>query len=476
MKTTRSHWPPIRSDVPGIVWPALVQGMPATLLALLQQLDATQWWSTEQIAAAQQRQLQALLAHAHRHSPHLATRMQSAGLTIADLLNPAGFAALPLLKRADIQTDAPRLLSAQVPAAHLPLSDASSSGSTGEPVTVKRSAVNHLFWLAFTLREHLWQQRDFSGRLAAIRARLTPDAAVQHSNWGVPVKLLFDSGPGHALPINRSVREQLDWLRAVDPHYLITYPSNLAALLDEIERGDEIEREDEIERGDEIKKRSIMLPALRQIRTVGETLPRILHTRAKNLLNVGIADTYSSQEMGIIAIQCPSSGLYHIMAEGYIVEVLNADDKPCAPGEIGRLVITDLHNLAMPLLRYDTTDYAEVAAPCSCGRALPALRRIVGRERNMVSINGTRRWPLYGFDRFLEIVPGIRQYQLIQHSTSTIEVKLFCTTPPDPQQQQKLQQLICETLGHPFVIQFTLLEKRIPASPSGKFEEFMCLI
>jgi phenylacetate-CoA ligase len=458
------RWPPIRSDVPGIVWPVLTQGMPATLLALLQQLDATQWWSAEQISAAQQRQLQALLQHAHAHSPHFTRRMQTAGLTVADLLNPAGFAALPLLKRADVQTDAARLLSAQVPAAHLPLSDASSSGSTGEPVTVKRSAVNHLFWMAFTLREHLWQQRDFSGRLAAIRARLTPDAAVQHSDWGVPVKLLFDSGPGHALPINRSVREQLDWLIAVDPHYLITYPSNLAALLDAIERGDEI------------KKHNIVLPALRQIRTVGETLPQILHARTKNLLNVGIADTYSSQEMGIIAIQCPSSGLYHIMAEGYIVEVLNADDKPCAAGEIGRLVISDLHNFAMPILRYDTTDYAEVAPPCSCGRALPTLRRIVGRERNMVSINGTRRWPLYGFDHFLEIVPTIRQYQLIQHSANTIEVKLFCTTPPDSLQQQKLQQLICETLGHPFNIQFTLLEKRMPVGASGKFEEFMCLV
>ena len=458
MKPLPPRWPTIRSDVPGIVWPALLSGMPATLLALLQQLDATQWWSPEQLAEAQRRQLRALLEYTHTRSPHLAERLRTAGLTIADLIEPAGLAALPPLKRADIQAEAQRMTCSEVPAAHHPISDASSSGSTGEPVTVKRSAVNHLFWLAFTLREHLWQQRDFSGRLAAIRARLTPDAAAAHPDWGVPVKLLFDSGPGYSLPINRSVREQLDWLLEIDPHYLITYPNNLAALFDEIET------------------RGALLPSLRQIRTVGETLPDTLRTRARNLLRADIADTYSSQELGIIAIQCPASGLYHVMAEGYIVEVLKENGEPCPPGEIGRLVVTDLHNFAMPLLRYDTTDYAEVAPACTCGRALPTLRRIVGRERNMVRINGARHWPLYGFDHFLEIIPAIRQYQLVQDGENSIEVKLFCTAPPTAAQCENLRAVIRDTLGHPFDIRFTLLDQRMAAGASGKFEEFICLV
>ncbi len=451
-------WPPLRSDVAGITWPSLSQGLSATLLSLLQQLESTQWWSAEQIAIAQNRQLEALLEHACAHSPHFFQRIQAAGLTTADLLNPEGFSALPVLRRADVQSHSQQMVCSEIPAAHLPISDASSSGSTGEPVTVKRTAVNHLFWLAFTLREHLWHQRDFSGRLAAIRARLTPDQPAVHPDWGVPVKLLFDSGPGYALPINRGVHEQLEWLQKVDPHYLITYPSNLNALLNEVENC------------------SVALPSLRQIRTVGETLSPQLRTRAKNLLNLTIADTYSSQELGIIAIQCPSDDCYHVMSEGYIVEVLNDAGKPCQPGEIGRLVVSDLHNFAMPLLRYDTTDYAEVASPCGCGRTLPAIKRIVGRERNMVCVNGSRRWPLYGFDHFLEIAPMIRQYQLIQHSATTIEVKLFCTAPPNEEQKRNLEKVICTTLGHSFAIQFTLLDKPIPIGRSGKFEEFMCLI
>ncbi len=458
MKPLSPQWPSIKSAVPGIVWPALTPGMPATLLALVQQLEATQWWSSAQLEGGQRRQLTALLAHAEQHSAHFAQRMRSVGLTIADLRSPDGFAALPVLTRADIQSHARELNSDQVPIGHQPISDASSSGSTGEPVTVKRTAVNHLFWLAFTLREHLWHRRDFGGRLAAIRARLKPDTAVVRPNWGVPVSLLFESGPGHALPINRGIAEQLDWLIGVDPHYLITYPSNLAALFDEIEA------------------RQIILPALRQIRTIGETLPAPLGARAKGLLNVGITDTYSSQELGIIAVQCPDSGIYHVMAEGYIVEVLDADGRPCQAGQVGRLVVTDLHNFAMPLLRYDTTDYAEVGPACPCGRHLPTLQRIVGRERNMVCVNGTRRWPMYGFDHFLEIMPSIRQYQLLQHSASLIEVKLFSATPADARQKSQLEKVICDTLGHPFTIQFTQMAQRMTAGVSGKFEEFICLI
>ena len=77
---------------------------------------------------------------------------------------------------------------------------------------------------------------------------------------------------------------------------------------------------------------------------------------------------YSSQEVGYIALQCPENESYHIQAENVLVEILDDDGLPCEPGEVGRVVVTALHNLATPLLRYDIGDYAEVGSPCSCGR------------------------------------------------------------------------------------------------------------
>jgi phenylacetate-CoA ligase len=184
---------------------------------------------------------------------------------------------------------------------------------------------------------------------------------------------------------------------------------------------------------------------------------------------------YSSQEAGIIALQCPASGLYHVQSESLLVEVLDDEGLPCKPGETGRIIITDLHNFATPLIRYEIRDYAEVAAPCACGRGLPALARILGRRRNMVVFpNGERHWPLVGAYRFREIA-DIRQYQLVQHTTDDVEVKLVVERPLSHEQEAQLAALIHSALGYPFPLRFSYSDRELPRTQGGKFEEFVSL-
>jgi phenylacetate-CoA ligase len=220
----------------------------------------------------------------------------------------------------------------------------------------------------------------------------------------------------------------------------------------------------------------VALPGLRHIRTIGETLPSTVRELASDVFGAKVEDVYSSQEMGVIAIECPSSGLYHVMGEALIVEVLDEAGRPCKDGEVGRVVITALHNFATPLIRYDIGDYAEVAGPCPCGRGLPTLRRILGRERNLIVMpDGTRHWPLVGFTRFREIAP-IRQYQFIQHDRERIEVRLVSDEPLSPAQEADLRAVIQGALGHPFAVEFTYFAGRIPRGPGEKFEEFVCKV
>ena len=323
-----------------------------------------------------------------------------------------------------------------------------------EPVLVKRTAINRLMWLAMTLREHLWQRRDFSGRLAVIRAGIQ-DGNEDWPSWGPPASLLFDTGTSHGLAINTDIARQFDWLHAIDPDYLLVYPTALAALLDLFERSGQ------------------RLARLRQIRTIGETLSPAVREAAQRVLGAGIADTYSSEEAGIIAIQCPESELYHVMAESLIVEILDEQGAACAPGQTGRVVVTDLHNFATPLIRYDLGDYAEVADACPCGRGLPALRRIAGRRRNMMRLpDGRAFWPLVGYRRYAEIAP-IRQYQLIQRETDSIEVRLVSAAPLSADQERRIADLICAALDYPFKLNFIYFAEQIPRSPGGKFEEFV---
>ena len=177
-----------------------------------------------------------------------------------------------------------------------------------------------------------------------------------------------------------------------------------------------------------------------------------------------------------MAIQCAKSRLYHVMAENVIVEMIDERGPPCADGGVGRLVITDLHNFATPLVRYDLGDYAEVGGPCHCGRGLPTLRHILGRERNLILMpDGGRHWPLVGFAQFRTVAPVV-QYQLIQDARKSIEVRLVTAQKLTPKQEDAFGQIIQEALGHPFALRFSYFADKIPPGANGKFEELVCRV
>jgi phenylacetate-CoA ligase len=268
--------------------------------------------------------------------------------------------------------------------------------------------------------------------------------------------LLFRTGPAQYIPITAGLDRQWAWLTEFDPDTLLIYPSTLAALARLAEA------------------RGETLPGLHHIWTIGETLPPATRALAAAVFGPAPVDLYSSQEVGIIALQCPDSGLYHVAAECVLVEVLDERGAPCGPGEVGRVTVTDLRNFATPLIRYDIGDYAEASSPCACGRGLPTLARILGRERNLILMpDGARHWPLVGFARFRDAAP-VAQYQLVQRERERIEVRLVVESPLAPGQEAALGAVIREALGHDFALTFTYFPDRIPPSKGGKFEEFVC--
>jgi phenylacetate-CoA ligase len=447
------------SAIPGINWPAIPNQIGANILALLQQLEQSQWWPREKLLGKQLAQFAALAAHAHQHSPFFRARFDQAGLDVRQPWSAASYAKIPLLTRAELMQAATQINCKTIPREHGAVQEIQTSGSTGQVVSVLRTEATQLFWLALTMRDHLWHHRDFSATLAVIKAHTStmddPQVAAR-TGWGHPANLLLSTGPSYIQPLSMDVAQQADWLMQRNPHYLLTYPSNLSALLDEF------------------GKRGGVPPALREVRTIGETLSGEIRERCRQAGGIGVVDMYSAQEVGVIALQCPVSGMYHAQSESLMVEVLNDAGQPCKPDETGRIVITDLHNFATPIIRYEIRDYAEVGPACPCGRGMPTLARIMGRRRNMVVLpNGERHWPILGMHRFREIAP-IRQYQGIQHAIDDIEIRL-AADPLTVAQQAQLTAVIQNALGHPFPLRFSYFDQELPKTRSGKFEEFISL-
>ncbi|MDA0766867.1 MAG: phenylacetate--CoA ligase family protein [Verrucomicrobia bacterium] len=453
------NWnPQLIRTIPECAWPGFMGGDGAARLASLFQLEQSQWLDPETITARQLHQAAGVLRHAAQTIPFYRARFQEAGFDPHAPLTPAHWLHLPILSRADVQLAGPKLLSPSIPKQHGNINWTQTSGSTGQPVRVATTSLVNHFWCAFTLRDHQWSQRDFQGKLAVLRASPNPASPPQPTtspSWGIATHGLYQTGPSVSLDISANVSDQVAWLKRENPDYLLTYPSNLLALTNHC------------------LHHGITLPNLKDVRAVGEIVTPAMRENCKQAWGVPLIDTYSSQEFGYIALQCHEHGQMHIQSENVLVEILDADDQPCAPGQTGRLVITSLHNFATPLIRYEIGDHATVGPPCACGRGLPVLAEILGRTRNMLVFeSGEQRWPNVGMLRFRDIAP-VQQCQTIQKSHTQLHVRLVVETPLTHTQEEKLIALIQSSLGFPFEIELEYLPE-IPRSKSGKYEVFLC--
>jgi phenylacetate-CoA ligase len=256
------------------------------------------------------------------------------------------------------------------------------------------------------------------------------------------------------LGIKEDIDSQLRWLHEQRADYLLTYPSNLSEL---VRRSLQL---------------GIRLPELREARTLGEALSPETRELCRSGWRVPVTDVYSAEETGYIALQCPQHEHYHVQSESALVEILGDGGEPCAPGEIGRVVVTTLHNFAMPLIRYELGDYAEAGEPCPCGRGLPVLRRIMGRVRNMlVTAQGRRLWPAIG-GRSIPDAFRVRQFQLVQQDFDLVEMRLVVAAPLAAHQEASLRRTILSRLPPGFRLTFAYCDS-IPRAPNNKFEDFV---
>jgi phenylacetate-CoA ligase len=438
------------STLAGVMWPTMPGAEGVRMLAMQYQFAQSERWSPAALREAQFAQLTRLLQHAKSTVPFYRERL--AIIATDRPLDAAAFAQIPLLRRQDIQENFDALVSRALPPDHGGMQEGQTSGSTGRPIRFMGTELTNVFWHAFTLRDHLWHRRDFSGKLASIRGpgRIKSGSG---TGWGPSTDSAFRTGSVVMYTTEQAMPEQAEWLMRENPDYLISIASNAQQL------------------ARHCGQHGLRPSQLREVRTYGEALHPELRSVVRAAWGVPVTDMYSCREAGYLALQCPQHEHYHVQAEGVYLELLNAEGQSCMPGELGRIVITPLHNFAMPLIRYEIGDYAEAGEPCDCGRGLPVIRRIVGRVRNMLRLpGGGMRYPRFGEYEFGDIRP-VRQFQVVQKTLQDIEVALVVARPLVAAEEDKLRALILRNLGHSFQLSFVYRDD-IPRSAGGKYEDF----
>jgi len=449
--TAKTMWATQKTTVnTGMVWPRIYSKRDALSLSMQFAFQVSEWWPQERLLENQMRQITALLRHAAATVPYYREKIPDRSLLPQHPIVMDTFRTMPILRRADIQSAGQTLVSKKIPSNHGAAFEIRSSGSTGRPIRVLGSDLTGMYTRALSMRGHLWHRRDLSKKNVDIRTALSNSKRTRRGVWS----LVPDAGEGVSLDISLPIDVLLDQLIQEDPVYLQTHPYTLKGLI-----------EASVERDIRPKR-------LREARTFGEALEPAIRDAARDHWAITVVNNYSAMEVGTMAHQCPESENLHEQSESVLIEVLDDDGRPCLPGEVGRVVVTALHNFATPLIRYEIGDYAEVGETCACGRGLPVLTRILGRQRNFLVLpSGERRFP-EAWKMLTDIAPEIRQFQLTQKSYEKIEIKLVVTTPLANSKELQLVDYLIEKFGHPFDYQFVYVDD-IPRGKNGKFEEFI---
>ena len=447
----------LRSDHRDIAWPALPNEINARILALHFQYEQFERWPLADIEAQQFRQIEALLAFCHTDVPFWRDRLRRAGLRPGQKLTPQLWSRVPVLTRRDAQELGMALRPARAPADHGRLFTGATSGSTGMPMHYAKTELARFFFVATNLRIALWHGFDMTQKLAVSRLLASgadvPTGVSTTLNWGEGYEG-FITGPAVVFDIRLPPARQVEILRQEQVGALITFPTNAAQL------------------ALFCRDTGQTLPALRAINTYGELMPDDCRTLCHEVLGVDVVDVYSSEETGFLSMQCPEHDHHHVMAETMKLEIIDDAGRPCGPGQIGRVIITPLHNFAMPLLRYDIGDYAQVGSRCTCGRTLPVLTRIMGRARDRVRLpNGEARLAFWGSQQLYKI-PAIVQHQLAQIAPETMEYRLVVRSPLTADNEKLLESMLHNSLGYPFTVRFAYVDD-IPRAASGKYQDFI---
>ena len=413
-------------------------------------INHLQWYTSEKLQQIQNNKLRDVIAYHGKFSPWFGDRVK------IEELNPQGFLAqIPLTTRQDVISAGDRFFATEVPKEHGKVGTTKSSGSTGEPVVIRATDVVSTMFHALNIQEIMWHRRNLKSRMAVVKAGNFETKV--HKSWGQPHDSFGETGEFLLINGQTDIAEQDRLLRDFKPDVFMCYPSNLKALL-------------------LLWKENPLPFRLTHIKTLGETVSDELRKLCGDILKMRIEDSYSSQEVGTIANQCPQTGLYHTADENLIVEILGDDNLPVKIGESGRVVVTDLHNYATPLIRYVTGDYAIRGGKCSCGRGLGTLQKIQGRERNLiVRADGSRYWPQVGMYQFDKLDFVIRRYQVIQHDRENIEYKIMIDAPLTPEQESAFLDIVQTALGSEFKISINVVDD-FPYAKNGKFEEFICKV
>ncbi len=418
--------------------------------AYLRDLEESQWRSREGVEALQREKLLALLRTAQAHSPYHAQRFAAAGLDPAAMesITTNDLRRLPLMDKEEARVHREEIVWHDVPGG---ASRYNTGGSSGRPL---------VFY--FGRRR---QASDAAGRMRARRWWGVEPGEPEVYLWGAPVELsktdriktlrdrLVNQLVLNAFEMSPAAMDgYMEAIRRFRPVCIYGYATSLALLARRA-----------LQRGVDLH-----LPSLRVVCTTGEPLYPDQRQVISEAFGCPVANEYGSRDIGFTAHETPA-GQMVLMSESILLEVVDGDGAPVAPGEPGEAVMTGLCSEAQPFIRYRTGDVVTLSPEgCREGRGLHVLERVAGRTTDLVvRPDGTVMHAL-AVIYVLRATDGVGEFRVHQTAPDRLEVAVVPTAQWSDTVAAAVRAGLAARMGEGVEIAITPCD-RIPPDPSGKF-------
>lgn len=405
----------------------------------LRALRETQYDPPEVIRARQLRALQEQLKHAHATIPYYRAAWNAAGVHPDNVRSFADFEAFPILTKADIRRHERSLISSAFAIDTLRVKR--TSGSTGVPLTIYIDEPAVQFKSACTIRSDEWSGWRLGQRIAKVWGN------PEYRHFGLKGRLrnfFFDRAVYlDTLDLNDArLNEFATAIRRHRPGLIFGHAHSLYLLAGFLKK-----------RGlTDIRPNGIISTAMLLHDWQRAVIEHVFHRKVTN--------RYGCEEVSLIASECEEHNGLHVNADSVYTEAM--------PN--GKLLVTDLTNRAMPLIRYQIGDViVSTDRVCPCGRGLPLIERVEGREADYVLTSAGRLISGISLtENFALHIPGAAQVQIVQESLIELRIRIVPDEHFGDESRRKIAALVEETFGPSVRVEVELVDA-ITQEPSGKY-------
>ncbi|MDR1965059.1 MAG: hypothetical protein LBQ50_14905 [Planctomycetaceae bacterium] len=420
-------------------------------LRYLREFERTQFLPPDELRELVWQRLRHILDTAYRRIPYYKSVFDRSGVVPGDIKTETDLLSVPILEKRDVQANLQTMIDPDWRKDRLIFDK--TGGSTGTPVNYYYNIERKWARQAAALRHDRWAGYDIGQRFAALwgAARDMPEPGLKQKIKSLlfPKTLLLNS-------VNMTPELMLEFnekLKRYQPPVLLAYANALSLF------------------ASFLKQRGVSVYQPKGMITSAEVLRPEDRSLIEEVFGAPVFNRLGCREFSVIASECEQHCGMHIMAEGLYIELVRGS-RHTEPGEPGEILVTDLLNEAMPMIRYRLGDTATwLSGTCSCGRSLPRIVNVSGR--GTVVIGGMDGRFCSGVALATFIVskrPSFCQIQIIQEERGRILYRVGCGHDK-PLQQNDLDFLREQTelyLGKGIKIDYEYVDS-IPHEASGKY-------